>query len=219
MTTARNIPASTLLAVASICAVLLINGATQRTLAQQNQDQAQGKLTLQQRPEVNQRALREFLAHVRAMYQAGEFDVNAPLALNLEADHDASSKLSNAVVTQQEGDPKYWQLATEFVSALSESGVLRFTDDAGHLSFNLKADDADISIHTTLEYPSAERAAQMAKAHETLFKGFARIQRGTDAEVILQNLKVSSSGKQMRFDFRMPRSTFGALLSKYLSSH
>ncbi|MGA9995850.1 MAG: hypothetical protein WBP93_10565 [Pyrinomonadaceae bacterium] len=138
MPTARNIPASSLLAVASICAVLLINGATLQANAQPNRDQAQGNSAPQNVREVNPLPLRKFLARVRMMY---------------------------------------------------------------------------------LECPDGERAAQTARTEGASFVDGSIAGRGAGAETVYRAVKLSSSGKQLRFDFRMPRSTFGALLSKYLSSH
>lgn len=207
------------MALASICAFLLINGATQPSLAQQGRDKAQGRLSAQQEPGVDRQPLEDFEAHIRKLYQAGEIDLNAPFALTVEADRDAQGRLSNVVVTQQAGEAKYWQLATEFVSALSESRGLRLIKDAEHLSFSLTGGSTDLLIKASFALPNEEQAIKMADAYAAFIKGSADAKRGRDAGTILNNLKASSSGKQLRFDFAMPRAAFGALLSKYLSSN
>jgi hypothetical protein len=171
--------------------------------------------------EINTRPFKDLLVEAKKKKDSGELKLDGQIELTVEADRDPDGKLKNPKVTDKRGDKKLEAVALDFISALSDSGVLEFLEDkkhseeTKHLRLTVKIDDKTVEVVASSEVGSADRARQL----ENTFSGMivlGRIaKRGKDEEVYYNHTQVSSQDKEVSVKFSMPRAEMGALLSKY----
>ena len=80
-------------------------------------------------------------------------------------------------------------------------------------------DGGRFRAETYSDTPSEQRAEEMARGYRMLVN-FARIaKRGTDEGAVLNNMKISSSGKQLLMNLDMPREQMGNILLRQITPH
>jgi hypothetical protein len=146
-----------------------------------------------------------------------EDNQNSAFEFLLEGDRDSEGILYNVVATQTSGDPKLKEMGDEFVAALNSSRLLSFLTEAKHVRLKIGASKTDITASASYEAESAPHARQTAQGYGTLFYAASMSRR--DYEQMYKSLKASSNGGEVTMTLSMPRETFCALLSKYLSSN
>lgn len=165
--------------------------------------------------EINKKPLKDTLAKYKEKKDKGEIDLSGTIEVTMEADRDEDGKLHNATVTSAKGDPKLKDVALDFASALSDSGVLRFIKDTKHLRMTLKLDENNVEINMVTEADTPERANQMARGFNFLLAAGVKAKSGQDEEAYYKATKVSADGKQIIVNFSMPRAQVAEKLTKY----
>jgi hypothetical protein len=168
--------------------------------------------------EINTRPFKDLLASAKKMKDDNKLNLSGQIELTVEADRDNDGKLQNAKVTDKRGDKALEGVALDFVSALSDSGVLDFLEGTKHLKLVAKLDDANIEIVVSTEVESEERARQMEKGYSMLIVYGRMAKRGQDEEIYYNHAQVSSKDKEVSVKLAMPRSEISQLLSKYAAS-
>ncbi|MGB9180343.1 MAG: hypothetical protein WCB68_14010 [Pyrinomonadaceae bacterium] len=165
--------------------------------------------------EINKKPLKDTLAKYKELKDKGQLDLSGSIEITMEADRDDEGKLHNATVESAKGDPKLKEVALDFASALSDSGVLKFLKDAKHLRMTLKLDENNVEINMITEVDSPQRAREMASGYNGLLLGGILTKKGQDEEAYYKATKVSSDGKQIIVNFSMPRAAVADKLTKY----
>ena len=213
--TARiNIP-SLLFATVSVCACILFldSQALAQTAAAAAATTNEGQS--RQYAGINLLPLAEVV--VNRILKAPEVDQSAGFEFLIEGDRDAAGSLSNVTVTQISGDPKLKQPVTELVTALNESSLLRLLSEARHLRLKLSSGDGNVAGSASYKSVSAEHASMMAHGYDAMIYSYGLSRR--EYEAIYKALRASAKGDEVTIAFSMPRETFCALLSKYLSGN
>jgi len=165
--------------------------------------------------EINTRPFKDLLVEAKKKKDSGELKLDGQIELTVEADRDPDGKLKNAKVTDKRGDKKLEAVALDFISALSDSGVLDFLEGTKHLSLIVKIDDKSVEVTAATQVESTERARTLERAFSGMIVLGRIAKRGKDEEVYYNHTQVISQDKEVSVKFSMPRSEMGALLSKY----
>jgi hypothetical protein len=182
---------------------------------QEELDRAAAENGVKRPKEINTRPFKDLLAEAKKKKDKGELNLSGQIEVTVEADRDPDGKLQNATVKDPRGDKALEAVARDFVSALSDSGVLDFLEGTRHLKLTVKIDDSNVEVVATTEVESEERARQMEKGYSLLIVGGRIAKRGKDEEVYYNHTQVTSQGKEVNVKFSMPRSEIGPMLSKY----
>lgn len=167
---------------------------------------------------VNAAPLRAWLAQARRQKDAGKLDLSGPRAVTIEADRAEDGTLSNAVITGPSArDPQFRKLAEDFVAALNQSKGLSFLQDVSHVRMNFALDGERFKTDSASDAPNAQRAEEMARGYRAMVNVARLMKRGSDEAVVLNNMKFSSSGKQLLMSLDMPREQMGNLLLKQIT--
>ena len=167
---------------------------------------------------INSAPLKAWLARARQQQAAGKLDLSAPRSVQIEADRAEDGTLSNAVITGPSArDPQFRKLAQDFVAALNESKGLSFLQDVSHVRMNFSLDRERFTSETASDVPSAQRAEEMARGYRAMINVGRLMRRGTDDALVMNNMKVSASGKQLLMTLDMPREQMGNILLKQIT--
>ena len=177
-------------------------------------DRAAAENGVKRPKEINTRPFKDLLADAKKKKDSGEIDLSKQVEITIEADRDPDGKLKNAKVKDKRGDKKLEAVALDFVSALSDSGVLDFLEGTNHLKLTVKIDDKTVEVSASSEVESEERARQMEKGYSLLIVGGRIIKHGQDEEIYYNHTEVTSKDKEVSVKFSMPRKDMGELLSK-----
>ncbi len=165
--------------------------------------------------EINTRPFKDLLVAAKKKKDSGELKLDGQIELTVDADRDPDGKLRNAKVADKRGDKKLEAVALDFISALSDSGVLDFLEGTKHLSLIVKIDDKTVEVTASSEVESSDRARTMERTFSGMIVLGRIAKRGKDEEVYYNHTQVSSQDKEVSVKFSMPRAEMGALLSKY----
>jgi hypothetical protein len=165
--------------------------------------------------EINTRPFKDLLADAKKKKDSGELDLSGQIEITIEADREPDGKLKNAQVKDKRGDKKLEAIALDFVSALSDSGVLDFLEGTKHLRLTAKIDQNNVEVVASSEVESEERARTLEKTFSGMIVLGRISKRGKDEEIYYNHTQVSSQEKEVSVKFSMPRSEMGTLLSKY----
>jgi hypothetical protein len=183
--------------------------------------------------ELNKRPLKDWLGRANALKEKGMIDLDAVLEMTIDAKLNADCKLEDARVVQKSGDHQMVDLAKELAAAIGDSRMLLFLRDPSKvekdqksprcepmpLRFNVKLDQTDFSATVETEADSSDRASQRSLSYNyALVTGAAaaRIKNKMDEEVLFNNTKVTSEGKQIVVRFKLPRQTAAEILKKQI---
>lgn len=162
--------------------------------------------------------MRAFLARAKRMKDQGKLDLSRPREVTIEADRAEDGTLSNAAVTgASAADANFRRLAQDFVSSLNESRSLRPLKDVSRVRMTFALDGQRFTMHTASETPSEARADEMARGYRVMVNAGRIIKRGTDTAVVLNNMKISASGKRLLMSLDMPREQMGNILLKQIT--
>ncbi|HUQ30731.1 MAG TPA: hypothetical protein VM095_01370 [Pyrinomonadaceae bacterium] len=165
---------------------------------------------------INKRPFVDLLVKYNELKDKGELDLSGPVEMTIEADRNPDGTLRNVTVTRKSGDPKLIQATKDFVAALSASGALDFLEGTDHLTLMLKLDSVAVSVSASTEAASDAEARQKATGYNALLFTGALLKRGRDEGTIMQNTKVTSSGKQITISFNLPRAAISDMLKKQI---
>jgi hypothetical protein len=212
MITSRIKIQSLLVATMSVCACLLMLDSTafaQAAAATRSNDQSRQYAGIHLLP------VAEVI--VNHILKSPEIDQSASFEFFIEGDRDMDGALSNITITQAAGDAKLKQAVDELVAALNSSRLLALLSEAKHLRLKLSSNNGNITGLATYKSQSVEHASMMAHGYDAMIYAYGS--HAGDYAPVYRALKASSAGDEVTIAFSMPRETFCALLSKYLSSN
>jgi hypothetical protein len=167
---------------------------------------------------VNMGPLRAFLARSRRLSEQGKLDLSKPQVLTVEGDRQADGTLTNVSITgESASDAEFKRVAEDFVSSLNQSRALAFLNDVSHVRMNFALDSARFRVETASDAPGEARAAEMARGYRVLINAGRLVRRGTDEGAVLNNMKVSASGKRLLMNLDMPREQLGNILLRQIT--
>jgi hypothetical protein len=165
--------------------------------------------------EINTRPFKDLLVEAKKKKDSGELNLDGQIELTVEADRDPDGKLKNAKVTDKRGDKKLEAIALDFISALSDSGVLDFLEGTKHLSLIVKIDDKSVEVTASTQVESTQRARTLERTFSGMIVLGRIAKRGKDEEIYYNHTQVSSQDNEVSVKFSMPRAEMSTLLSKY----
>jgi hypothetical protein len=167
---------------------------------------------------IDARPLRQLLDKAKRIKDEGSLDLSRTIELSFEADLDEDASLTNVSPVSASPDaPRLRELGADFVSALSESHLLRSLKGARHLRFALRLDDSRLTASLTADTESDEHAAQMARGYDALFQMARVVNRDRQTAVVYNGMTASASGKQLAFRLEMSRADAGNLLLQQIT--
>ena len=169
---------------------------------------------------VDMAPIRAFLSRSRRLHEQGKLDLSKPRAITVEGDRQTDGTLANVSITGgSSSDPNFRRVAEDFVASVNQSHALRFLDDVSHVRMTFTLDGERFRAETYSDAPTEQRAEEMARGYRML-ANFARLaKRGTDEGAVLNNMKISSSGKQLVMNLDMPREQMGNILLRQITPH
>ncbi|MGH9943214.1 MAG: hypothetical protein ACRD9R_12775 [Pyrinomonadaceae bacterium] len=168
-------------------------------------------------PPVNKKPFTDWLAKANELKQKGELDLSGTLEMTLEGDRAPDGTLKNVEIKGASADnEKLYELIKSLVEALSDTRVLAVLEETEHLKMTVKLDEQSVSALVSTEMTSADVASQRANGYSLLLAAAKLGKAGRDEEVIFNNLKVVSEGKQINVTFNMPRTQATEMLKKQL---
>src|SRR5205085_4395865 len=169
---------------------------------------------------VDMAPIRAFLVRSRRLHEQGKLDLSRPQAITVEGDRQTDGTLANVSITgDSASNPNFRRVAQDFVTSVNQSHALQFLDDVSHMRMTFTLDGGRFRAETYSDTPSEQRAEEMARGYRMLVN-FARIaKRGTDEGAVLNNMKISSSGKQLLMNLDMPREQMGNILLRQITPH
>lgn len=168
---------------------------------------------------VNTSPFKAFIARSKKLKDDGKLDLSKPREITVEADRNEDGTVSNAVITgEAAGDPNMKKVALDFVSTLNESRALNFLEGVSRVRMNFALDSERFKVVSHADAPTEARATEMARGYRTLINVARLMKRGGDDEaVVLNNMKISASGKQLVMNLDTPRQAMGNLLLKQIT--
>src|SRR5258708_15731936 len=124
--------------------------------------------------EIKTRPFKDLLVEDKKKKDSGELKLDGQIELTVEADRDPDGKLKNAKVTDKRGDKKLEAIALDFISALSDSGVLDFLEGTKHLRLIVKIDDKTVEATASTRVESSQRARTLERTFSAMIR-FGRI--------------------------------------------
>lgn len=167
---------------------------------------------------VKAKPFRDLLEKGRQMHARGEIDLREPFELSIEAERADDGTLSSVSINKLAGAGGHLgELAREFTVALSESRALESLEGVGHLLLTFRLDEQTASARIVGDTDSGEHAAHMAHGYNGLLTLGRIVKRDRAESVVLNNMTVSASGKQLVFRLEMSRAALGNLLLKQIT--
>lgn len=167
---------------------------------------------------IDTKPLKEFLARAKRQNDQGRLDLRPAREITVEADRAADGTLSNAVITgASASSPVFRKLAQEFVVAINDSHALSFLQDVSRVRMTFALDETNFTLRTNSDTPSEARAEEMARGYRAMINVGRIVRRGTDDALVLNNMKVSSSGKQLVMNLQMTREEAGNLILRQIT--
>jgi hypothetical protein len=167
---------------------------------------------------VNMGPIKAFLSRAKRLNEQGKLDLSKPQVLTVEGDRQADGTLTNvSIAGESASNAEFKRVAEDFVTSLNESHALAFLNDVSHVRMNFALDAARFRAETSSDAPSEARADEMARGYRVLVNAGRLVRRGTDEGAVLNNMKVSSSGKQLLMNLDMPREQLGNILLRQIT--
>ncbi|MCA1613906.1 MAG: hypothetical protein LC800_07110 [Acidobacteria bacterium] len=172
-------------------------------------------------PVINTKPFEDLLKQGKVMKDAGEIDLAGTLEMTVEADRQEDGKLANVKVLPgaTSSNPKLVALATDFVSAISDSKVLAALKGTKRLVLKVKLDDKQLDLRVASDMTSADEASRMANGYGLLLFIGKQSKKGKDEEKIFESVKIANEASQIVLTFQMPRKDAGDLLSKLIKKN
>jgi len=162
--------------------------------------------------------IRAFLARSKRLHEQGKLDLSKPQTLTVEGERKEDGTLTGVQITgESSSDATLRAVAQDFVASINESRALAYLNDVSRVRMTFTLDGEQFKALTTSEAPSEARAEEMARGYRMLVNVGRIARRGTDEGLILNNMKVSSSGKQLLMNLEMPREQMGNILIRQIT--
>jgi hypothetical protein len=169
---------------------------------------------------VDMAPIRAFIVRSRRLHEQGRLDLSRPQTITVEADRGDDGTLTNVSITgESSSNPNFRRVAGDFVASVNQSHALQFLDDVSHMRMTFTLDGERFRADTSSDTPSEQRAEEMARGYRMLVNLARLARRGTDEGAVLNNMKISSSGKQLVMNLDMPREQMGNILLRQITPH
>jgi hypothetical protein len=169
---------------------------------------------------VNLAPIKAFITRSRRLHEQGKLDLSKPQTIIVEGDRQEDGTLTNVQITgESASNATLRAVAQDFVSSVNESHALAFLDDISHMRMAFALDGERFTAHTASDAPTEARAEELARGYRMMINFGRLAKRGTDEGAILNNMKVSSSGKQLLMNLDMPREQMGNILLRQITPH
>jgi hypothetical protein len=167
---------------------------------------------------VNTAPFKAFLTRSKKLKDQGKLDLSKPREITVDVDRNEDGTVSNARITgQSASDPNFRKVAEDFVSALNESRALNFLESVSHVRMNFVLEGERFRMQSDADTPTEARAAEMARGYRSMINLARLFKRDGDEAVVLNNMKISASGKQLVMNLDMPRESMGNILHKQIT--
>lgn len=167
---------------------------------------------------VNTRPFKAFLVRSKKLKDQGKLDLSKPRELTVDVDRNEDGTVTNPRITgESAADPNFRKVAEDFVSALNESRALHFLEGVSHVRLNFALEGERFRMRSDADTPSETRAAEMARGYRSMINIARLFKREGDEAVVLNNMKMSASGKQLVMNLDMPREAMGNILLKQIT--
>jgi len=169
---------------------------------------------------VNLAPIKAFIARSKRLHEQGKINLSKPQTIVVEGDRQEDGTLTNVQITgESASDSTMRGVAQDFVSSVNDSHALAFLEDISHVKMEFALDGERFTAQTTSDAPSEERAQTLASGYRMMINFGRLAKRGTDEGVVLNHMKVSSSGKQLLMNLDMPREQMGNILLRQITPH
>jgi len=170
-------------------------------------------------PKVSMAPIRAFLQRSKRLKDAGKLDLSKPRTVTVEGDRQEDGTLTAVQITgASAADASFRRVAEDFVSSLNQSRVLQALDTVSHVRMTFSLDAETFSLRTASDTPTEARAEEMARGYRVMVNIGRIARRGTDEGAVLNNMKISASGKQLLMNLDMPREQMGNLLTRQITT-
>jgi hypothetical protein len=167
---------------------------------------------------INAAPFKAFLIRSKKLNEQGKLDLSQPRAITVDVDRNEDGTVTNAVITgQSAADPNFRKVAQDFVSSLNESRALSFLEGVSHVRMSFQLEGERFRMRSDADAPSETRAEEMARGYRSMINLARIFKRGGDEAVVLNNMKISASGKQLVMNLDMPREAMGNILIKQIT--
>jgi hypothetical protein len=172
----------------------------------------------------NNKPFKDWAKKANDLKLQGKLDLSKYLDITITADFDENGKLvGTPSVLQKSGDPVLIDLAKELVAAIVDSNMMMFLKDPNtkrletrQLVVTVRMDQQNVVGIVQTDAASEDRAKSLSKTYSAML-AFGKMARdGKDEEVLIENTTVTSAGKQIIFNFAMPRQQASEMLKKQL---
>ena len=172
-------------------------------------------------PVINTKPFEDLLKQGKQLKDTGEIDLNGTLEMTVEADRQEDGKLDNVKVLPgaTSSNPKLVGLASDFISAISDSKILAALKGTKRLVLHVKLDDKQLDMRVASDMTSADEASRMANGYGLLLFIGKQSKKGKDEEKIFESVKIANEASQIILTFNMPRKDAGDLLSKLIKKN
>jgi hypothetical protein len=167
---------------------------------------------------VNAGPIKAFLARSKRLHEQGKLDLSKPQTIIVEGDRQQDGTLTNVQITgESAANASFRGVAQDFVTSVNESHALAFLDDVSRVRMTFTLDGERFKAVTASDTPTEQRAEEMARGYRMMVNFGRLAKRGTDEGAVLNNMKVSASGKQLLMNLDMPREQMGNLLLRQIT--
>jgi hypothetical protein len=169
---------------------------------------------------VNLAPIKAFIARSKRLHEQGKLDLSKPQTIIVEGDRQEDGTLANVRITgESASNPAVRGVAQDFVSSVNDSHALAFLEDISHMRMEFALDGERFTAHTASDAPTEARAEELARGYRMMLNFGRLAKRGTDEGALLNNMKVSSNGKQLLMNLDMPREQMGNILLRQVTPH
>ncbi|MDQ3798353.1 MAG: TlpA family protein disulfide reductase [Acidobacteriota bacterium] len=147
-----------------------------------------------------------------------EINPNAPFSVKVIGEIDENGKLIDPIRTIKPGsDEKMAKFAGEFITALSDSQMLRYLNDFGarQIIITLAQDENNFGMIIESETESENRARAVVSMLN-LFTKQVGFKEGSDEAFLVSKTQMRSAGKSFSINFSMSREEKNQTIEKYL---
>ncbi|HZH35599.1 MAG TPA: hypothetical protein VEX64_12210 [Pyrinomonadaceae bacterium] len=177
--------------------------------------------------EINRQPLIDFGQKVDKLQKEGKVDMNQPFAVVVEAELDKNGKLLNPATTQKSGDKQLTDLTKEMILVLNASGVLRNLSDltkndtskkTHKVKFDVSQDQTNVTVSVALEFDDESLANRIQSGANTIVSLTKNMRKDKIEGQLLENVSISTNGKQVIFNSIMPRQAAEKLIQDQLAT-
>lgn len=172
----------------------------------------------------NNKPFKDWVGKVNELKLGGQLDLNKPLDITIIVEFDENGKLKGTpFITQRAGDKVLVDLAKELVAAMVASNMMKFLKDpktqrleTRQLSVTVRMDQQEVVGMVQSDAASEQRAKELSQTYTLMLAAGKLARAGKDEEILMQNTKVKAEGKQIIFNFTMPRQQATEMIKKQL---